>query len=46
MDDGREEEQRPAKRVKVTAAASSVPVSTMNVTSIGDIIPPPPPPPA
>ena len=52
--DCREEEQRPAKRVKVTAAASSVPVksivasyvpvSTTNVTSIGDIIPPPPPP--
>jgi len=46
--DCREEEQRPAKRVKVTAAASSlpvksivasyVPVSTTNVTSIGDII--------
>lgn len=56
MDDCREEEQRPAKRVKVTAAASSVPVKsivasyvpvlTTNVTSIGDIIPPPPPPPA
>ena len=53
VDDCREEEQRPAKRVKVTAAASSVPVksivasyvpvSTTNVTSIGDIIPPPPP---
>ena len=29
VDDCREEEQRPAKRVKVTAAASSVPVKSI-----------------